>query len=111
MDFLRRFLRDKVSLVLLIVFMVAGIGYFTGADRMGSPLLLIAALYLVYTVNESGKFFERLQELGDKYPGLLHDLGFSKFTQRKRWAEVIVFAFIIFFSIIIIATIIIELTH
>ena len=108
MDFLKRFWNDKVSLILLIVFMVAGIGYFTGADSMGSPLLFIAALNVVYSVNESGRFLQRLQDLEGEYPGLLHDLGLHEYHHKKHWFEIFVQVLIYLGSLFVIGAIIAE---
>jgi len=49
------------------------------------------------------------RELGDKYPGLLHDLGFRE--HKKHWLGVFISVCIILGALIITGSIIIELLH
>ena len=60
-QFLNWFWRDKVSLILLVVFIAMGIGYFS-AEKNYTPALFMAALYIIASVIEKGKLMDFLIE-------------------------------------------------
>ena len=71
---------DKVSLILFILFVFAGTGYFT-KDLNATPILFIAALNIVYHVRE--KYLFALNLL-DKHEDVAAEMGISTPRKRKR---------------------------
>ena len=84
------FKNDLVSLWLLYIFILAGISGMSVTPGL-SALLFIAALYIIFMVNERGKFIDAILEYAETPLVVMLDL----FPQPKRkphhWLEWVVY--------------------
>lgn len=97
--FFKALVSDTVSLILLILCILAVIGYYT-KDLNMTPFLAIMALNIIFNVNEKSRFIENVIEIGSQpqYQGFLTllNLNIGIFRRRKKnWFEILVISLII----------------
>lgn len=111
-DFLRYLGHSPVYMTLLVLFLLSGIwGVFYNQTPVLGAFLLMAAMNIVYTVNEKGRFFDKLLSLGDKYHGLLKELDLPNPQRKTTIIETIVYTIIAIGSIWMFYVLAITLTY
>ena len=79
MKLFRRFWEDKVSLILFVIFILALIGYFTKELNVTPLLAGFGAGYIMFRINEKGKFFDKIRE---EYPEVAVEIGIPSIFKK-----------------------------
>lgn len=82
MKIIKRFWEDKVSLIMFTIFIFATIGYFTKELNVTPLLGSFGALYMLFQINEKGKFFDKLRE---KYPEVATEVGIPSTFKKYNY--------------------------
>ena len=97
---MKRFFRalgnDPVSLILLLLCIIAVVGYYV-KELNFTPFLAIIALNIIFDVNEKSKFIERLKKLDID----LSFLGTNDPTRELLFFEKVVLGFILLGGLVI----------
>lgn len=74
---------DTVSLMLLLIFIIFSVAEFINGPTPAAGIFAMAAMYVIYNVNEKGRFIEKIYEVAKSYRGLLSDLDLPLWRNRR----------------------------